>query len=137
MPKRLTLFVSKMKQNFTGAPLVRGQIVTPQGSRNDQIILGDATRWTYRYEGLDSDLRICDTEGCTERFIDDDAVRQHRLLVHAPIIDARERARLAALRGAAAAEQRGETIRGLPIEKVKHGPGGPVPYVDARSVLSG
>ncbi len=137
MAKKETIYISKMKQTFTGAPLVRGQVVKPSGARNDSLLFGDNTRWTYQFHGTDTDLLTCDSDGCPERFADADALRQHRLLVHAPERDARERAILRAKQERVEAEMSGDTVGGHPIEQVKSGPGGPVPYIDARGVLSG
>jgi len=130
------LYVSMKVQNFYGTPLVRGQIVRPIGARNDHLLFGDNTRWTYKFLGSEADLLTCGTDGCSEQFIDDDAMRQHRKLVHAPDRDTREQSRLQSIQRSQDAEKAGETIGGHPVTKVKVGPRGPVPYIDASPVLS-
>ncbi len=130
--KAETWYISKKDQNFTGEPLVRGQLCKPTGAPNDRVIFGDNTRWVYRFDGSPGEIIECGTDGCGAMFIDEDALRIHRLKVHAAERDAKIQSRIARTQDMHRMEEEGETIGGFPVKKVVSGPGGDVPYIDAR-----
>lgn len=127
MAKRTQLWVSRKDMTLGGVKVSKGQLITPSGGVNDRKIFADDSPWAFRYDGSGS--YPCGTDGCTAEFDCEANLFRHRRVAHKADWDARERSRLAGLRDAAQAEERGETVGGRPIVDVKSGPGGPVPYV--------
>lgn len=138
MAKPKQWWVSKRDMTLAGQKVSKGQLIRPSGAAHDSIIFGDNTRWAFR---LDEDVTtplLCDTDGCPCRFADDGTLNRHRVLVHAPERDARERAKIEAIQRAADRELQADgdvipgetTIGGHVVSQVKKGPRGPVPYLE-------
>lgn len=122
-----TWWVSKLDQTLAGRKVSKGQLIRPTGAVRDHMIFGDNTRWTFRYDG--GEPVPCGTDGCDGLFNNLGSLERHRLVVHAPERDDRERAKREARESAQAAEDRGETIGGHEVVGVKRGPRGSVPYI--------
>lgn len=122
-------WVAKLDMTLAGQKVWAGQLVRPTGARRDDAIFGEHSRWTRRFEGRESDATPCGTDGCPALFITLGQLDRHRQLVHAPEREYRERRRAEEVRYAAEREESGETIGGMPVESVRQGPGGPVPYI--------
>lgn len=129
MAKREPLWVAKMDMTLGGRKVNRGQIVKPGGDRNDHRIFADSSRWTYRFDG--GQTEVCGTDGCQAEFSNLGVLDRHRLLVHKPEHDRREIERAKARQEA---EEAGETFAGQEVVKVQQGPGGPVPYIKHPAV---
>lgn len=123
------LWVSKRDQTLAGKQVHKGQIIRPSGQVNDHLIFGDSTRWAYRFDGRESECERCGSDGCDAAFVSLGLLDRHRALTHGPERDARMRERAQIAQAMARAEERGEMIGGVPVETVKGGPGGPVPYI--------
>ena len=128
MAKRSQLWVARMDMTVGGVKVHKGQVIAPPGEINDRKVFSGDSRWAYRYDGAGA--FVCGTDGCAAEFETEAALFRHRRLAHKADWDARERARVEAMREAAKAEERGDTIGGRQIVDVKSGPRGPVPYVN-------
>lgn len=122
------LYVARMDMTVGGRQVQKGEIIPMVLGRNATIVFGERTRWTYRLQPGEHG-EVCGTDGCQRVFADAGSLHRHRLLVHAPERDARERARLEAAKAAREREEAGETIGGHEVVKVKRGPRGDVPYI--------
>lgn len=137
MARKEEYFVAKLDMTVAGKRVNKGQLIQPTGSPNDHKIYGDDTHWTHRWDG--SEPEVCGTDGCGLKFAHLGSLNRHRKIVHGPERDARERGRIEQAKAKLDREmQPGEevvpgetTIRGHVVSKVRHGPGGPVPYIEA------
>lgn len=128
------LWVSRREQTLAGQKVSVGQIIRPTGARNDHLIFAPEGsphrgRWAYPYIGTEP--VPCSTDGCSALFDSLGSLARHRDLVHKKEWDDREKAKIEEARLAREAEERGDTIGGRAITKVKKGPRGDVPYIEA------
>lgn len=126
MAKREMWYVAKMAFVHGGVSRSHGELIQPLGERNDLIMFGENTRWTYRFNG---EALECGTDGCGRKFADERALADHRRAVHGPNRDYRERRGVEEAQERARMEAEGVTVGGHPVEKVVGGPRGPVPYI--------
>jgi hypothetical protein len=127
--KREQWWISKRDQTLNGRKVWAGQFIQPSGGLNDGKIFTDDSHWAARTDLKDSEGEPCGTDGCPAVFANLGFLARHRQLVHAPEREFAIRRRQEEARFRAEAEERGETIGGHPVEYVKGGPGGPVPYI--------
>ena len=129
MAKKEAWWVAKMEMAVAGKNVVKGELIRPTGARNDHLVFQDNSHWAYRFDGEPLE---CGSDGCRRLFSTAHVLAQHRVKVHGPERDARERAKVEDRQGAAHREAVGETIGGRPVVKEVPGPGGPVQYIEAR-----
>lgn len=122
-------YVAKLDMTLAGQKVHQGQLVRPTGARRDDAIFAEQSRWTRKWEGRESDAVQCGTDGCPLLFANLGQLDRHRRLAHAAERDDRERRRLLERRYAEEREEAGETVGGMPVDRIVSGPGGPVPYV--------